>query len=97
MALYKCCIYYYYYLFIYLSRRLDRCDRMIQNESSDPNGGTVCLLSAVTLRHNANHVPSAQTPACNFHCDVHVAAENKHTLPPFGSPASLSIAMAIKA
>ena len=22
---------------------------------------------------------------CNLHCDVHVAAENKHTLPPFGS------------
>ena len=24
-----------------LSRRLDRCDRMIQNESRDPNGGNV--------------------------------------------------------
>ena len=36
-------------------------------------------------------------PACqerNLHCDVHVAAENKHTLPPFGSLDSLSIAMA---
>ena len=31
-----------------LSRRLDRCDRMIQNESSDPNGGNVCLFSAAT-------------------------------------------------
>ena len=31
-----------------LSRRMDRCDRMIQNESSDPNGGNVCLSSAVT-------------------------------------------------
>ena len=29
-----------------LSRRLDRCDRMIQNESRDPNGGNVCLFSA---------------------------------------------------
>ena len=27
----------------HLSRRLDRCDRMIQNESRDPNGGNVCL------------------------------------------------------
>ena len=42
-----------------------------------------------------NYVPYAQTLACrNFHCDVHVADENKHTLPPFGSLASLSIAMA---
>ena len=31
-------------------RRLDRCDRMIQNESSDPNGGTVCLSSARRVR-----------------------------------------------
>ena len=31
-----------------LSRRLDRCDRMIQNESRDPNGGNVRLFSAVT-------------------------------------------------
>ena len=40
-----------------LSRRLDRCDRVIQNESRDPNGDNVCLFSAVTcrlLRHNAN-------------------------------------------
>ena len=31
-----------------LSRRLDRCDRMIQNESSDPNGGNVscCFFSS---------------------------------------------------
>ena len=29
-----------------LSRRLDRCDRVIQNESSDPNGGNVCQFSA---------------------------------------------------
>ena len=31
-----------------LSRHLDRCDRMIQNESRDPNGGNVCLFSAAT-------------------------------------------------
>ena len=29
-----------------LSRRLDRCDRTIQNESSYPNGGNMCLFSA---------------------------------------------------
>ena len=31
-----------------LSRRLDRCDRMIQNESRYSNGGNVCLFSAAT-------------------------------------------------
>ena len=31
-----------------LSRRLDRCDRVIQNESRDPNGGNMCLFSAAT-------------------------------------------------
>ena len=31
-----------------LSRCLDRCDRMIRNESRYPNGGNVCLLSAAT-------------------------------------------------
>ena len=30
------------------SRRLDRCDRMMQNESRVPNGGNVCLFSAAT-------------------------------------------------
>ena len=35
-----------------LSRRLDRCDRMIQNESRDPNGG------------NVYYVPHAQIPEC---------------------------------
>ena len=31
-----------------LSRHLDRCDRMIQDESGDPNGGNVRLFSAAT-------------------------------------------------
>ena len=31
-----------------LSRRLDRCDRMIQNESKVPSGGNVNLFSAAT-------------------------------------------------
>ena len=29
-----------------LARRLDGCDRVIQNEASDPNEGNVCLFSA---------------------------------------------------
>ena len=30
-----------------LSRRLDRCDLVIQNESSDPSGGNMCSFSRV--------------------------------------------------
>ena len=80
-----------------LSRCLDRCDRMIQTESSDPNGGNASLFSAATCTSQCKLRPYAQMPACqvrNLHCGVHVAAENKHTLPTFGSLASLSIAMA---
>ena len=43
-----------------LSRRLDRCDRVIQNESSDSNGGSnmTCLFSAATctLSHTTCHL-----------------------------------------
>ena len=38
-----------------LSRCLDRCDRMIQNESRDPNGGNVCLFSAATSQNDAQN------------------------------------------
>ena len=31
-----------------LSRRLDRCDRDIHNESGDPNGGNMCSFSGAT-------------------------------------------------
>ena len=31
-----------------LSRRLDRCDRVIHNESGDPNGGNMCSFSGAT-------------------------------------------------
>ena len=31
--------------YMLLSRRLARCDRVIQNESSDPNGGNMCSFS----------------------------------------------------
>ena len=44
-----------------LSRRLDRCDRVIQKESGDPNGGNMCSFSWATgtsrVRHNADYVP----------------------------------------
>ena len=47
-----------------LSRRLDRCDRVIQKESGDPNGGNMCSFSWATgtsrVRHNAHYVPYAQ-------------------------------------
>ena len=46
-----------------LSRRLDRCDRVIHNESGDPNGGNMCSFSGATctsrVRHNADYVPYA--------------------------------------
>ena len=45
------------------SRRLDRCDRVIQKESGDPNGGNMCSFSRATgtsrVRHNARYVPYA--------------------------------------
>ena len=40
-----------HYLFLFyrpLSRRLDRCDRVIHNESGDPNGGNMCSFSRAT-------------------------------------------------
>ena len=47
-----------------LSRRLDRCDRVIQQEPGDPNGGNMCSFSWATgtsrVRHNADYVPCAQ-------------------------------------
>ena len=48
-----------------LSRRLDRCDRVIHNESGDPNGGNMCSFSGATctsrVRHNADYVPYAKS------------------------------------
>ena len=47
-----------------LSRRLDRCDRVIHNESGDPNGGNMCSFSGATctsrVRHNVDYVPYAK-------------------------------------
>ena len=47
-----------------LSRRLDRCDRVIQKESGDPNGGNMCSFSGATgtsrVRHKAHYVPYTQ-------------------------------------
>ena len=41
-----------------LSRRLDRYDRVIQTESSDTNGGNMCLFSAATctLSHTTSQL-----------------------------------------
>ena len=62
----------------------------IEIEASDPNVGNVCLFSArrVGLHHNVNYELDKQAVAReerNLHCDVHVNADNKRTLPPFGS------------
>ena len=47
-----------------LSRRLDRCDSVIHNESGDPNGANMCSFSGATctsrVRHNADYVPYAK-------------------------------------
>ena len=47
-----------------LSRRLYRCDRIIHNESGDPNGGNMCSFSGATctsrVRHNEDYVPYAK-------------------------------------
>ena len=52
------------YFYRPLSRRLDRCDRVIHNESGDPNGGNMCSFSGATctsrVRHNADYVPYAK-------------------------------------
>ena len=62
-----------------VSRRLDRCDRVIQNESRDPTGGKCVCFQRRRARRNANYVPHAQI------CfDLYVSE----------SLASLSIAMA---
>ena len=61
----------------------------IESEASYPNGGNVCLFSATTCRYMSQcNLRSCRRAFArterNLHCDVHVAAENKHTLPPFG-------------
>ena len=62
-----------------LSRRLDRCDRMIQNESRTQTAAIcVCFLRR-RVRHNANYVPYVQ-----IRFDLYIRE----------SLASLSIAMA---
>ena len=57
---------------------------MIQNESIDTQKAVLCVVFSgdvyVTMK------TTFQVPACqvhHLHCDV--AAENKHTFPPFGS------------
>ena len=62
-----------------LSRRLDRCDRMIQIESMYPNLAMCACFQQRHVRHNANYVPYSQ-----IRFDLSVR----------GSLASLSIAIA---
>ena len=49
-----------------LSRRLDRCDRIIQNESRDPSGGNVyyVTMQMMFLAHKFRNVEQ------NLHCDI---------------------------
>ena len=49
-----------------LSRRLDRCDRMIQNESRDPNGGYVYYVTMQIMFSTCNF----RIVERNLHCDV---------------------------
>ena len=44
-------IYIYIYIYRPLSRRLDRCDRVIQNESRDPFGGNVYYVTMQRSTH----------------------------------------------
>ena len=53
-----------------LSRRLDRCDRVIHNESGDPNGGNMFSFSGATCTSRVRHKTR----------DVHVAPENEHII-----------------
>ena len=49
-----------------LSRRLDRCDRMIQNESRDPFGGNVYYVTMQIMFLTRNFRNGER----NLHCDV---------------------------
>ena len=49
-----------------LSRRLDRCDRVIQNESRDPFGGNVYYVTMqITFPKH-----QFRNGECNLHCDI---------------------------
>ena len=49
-----------------LSRRLDRCDRVIQNESRDPFGGNVCYVT-MQITFLTRKFRNGER---NLHCDV---------------------------
>ena len=54
-----------------LSRRLDRCDRMIQTSPATQTPVMCVCFQRRRVRHNANYVPYAQIPACrNVRCTV---------------------------
>ena len=55
-----------------LSRRLDRCDRVIQNESRDPFGGNVYYVT-MQITFLTRKFRNGER---NFHCDVvHIATK----------------------
>ena len=49
-----------------LSRRLDRCDRVIQNESRDPFGGNVYYVT-MQITFLTRNIRNGER---NLHCDV---------------------------
>ena len=60
-----------------LSRRLDRCDRVIQNESRDPFGGNVCYVTMqITFLTR-----KFRNEERNLHCDVvHITTKRVSSL-----------------
>ena len=60
-----------------LSRRLDRCDRVIQNESRDPFGGNVCYIT-MQITFLTRKFRNGER---NLHCDVvHITTKRVSSL-----------------
>ena len=60
-----------------LSRRLDRCDRVIQNESRDPFGGNVCYVT-MQITFLTRKFRNGER---NLHCDVvHITTKRVSSL-----------------
>ena len=62
---------------MHVLRRLDRCDRMIQNESRNPKAVMCVCLQRRHVRHNANYVPYAQMSACLL-SSIHLESIQPH-------------------
>ena len=60
-----------------LSRRLDRCDRVIQNEPRDPFGGNVCYVT-MQITFLTRRFRNGER---NLHCDVvHITTKRVSSL-----------------